>query len=171
MGGSVADQIRIHGLDGLLQSLRQLPKDLQGKPVPAGMRRGGNLIRDEARRRVPRASGFLAKQIVTRRAGAKDRRKASVGIGGEYFTVGVRTGKKVKYANTKRNRRQGRAGKLYEQSGWAYYWRFLEFGTKDMRARPFLTPAAEARGAQAAQLMIDETRNAIEKIMKARGWK
>ncbi|WP_312327929.1 HK97-gp10 family putative phage morphogenesis protein [Stenotrophomonas sp.] len=159
------------GLDGLLQSLRQLPKELQGKPLRTGMRKGGNLIRDEARRRAPRASGFLAQQIVVRRASAKDRRKAGVGPGGEYFTVGVRTGKKVKYANTKRNRRQGRVGKLYEQSGWAHYWRFLEFGTKNMRARPFLTPAAEARGPQTAQVVIDETRTAIDKIMKARGWK
>lgn len=167
----MGEQIRIDGLDFLLQSLRQLPKELQGKPLQTGMRKGGNLIRDEARRRAPRASGFLAQQIVVRRAAAKDRRKAGVGAGGEYFTVGVRTGKKVKYANTKRNRRQGRVGKLYEQSGWAHYWRFLEFGTKNMRARPFLTPAAEARGPQAAQVMIDETRTAIDKIMKARGWK
>jgi len=167
----VAESVRVNGLDGLLQSLLQLPKELQGKPLQSGMRKGGNLIRDEARRRAPRASGFLEKQIVVRRAAAKDRRKAGVGPGGEYFTVGVRTGKKVKYANTKRNRRQGRVGKLYEQSGWAHYWRFLEFGTKKMRARPFLTPAAEARGPQAAQVMIDETRSAIDKIMKARGWK
>jgi HK97 gp10 family phage protein len=167
----MGEQIRVDGLDGLLQSLRQLPKELQGKPLQTGMRKGGNLIRDEAQRRAPRASGFMAKQIAVRRAAAKERRKAGVGVGGEYYTVGVRTGKKVKYANTKRNRRQGRAGKLYEQSGWAHYWRFLEFGTKNMRARPFLTPAAEARGPQAAQVMIDETRNAIDKIMKARGWK
>lgn len=167
----MAESVRVDGLEGLLQSLRQLPKELQGKPLQSGMRKGGNLIRDEARRRAPRASGFLAKQIVVRRAAAKDRRKAGVGPGGEYFTVGVRTGKTVKYANTKRNRQQGRGGKLYEQSGWAYYWRFLEFGTKNMRAKPFLTPAAEARGPQAAQVMIDETRNAIDKIMKARGWK
>lgn len=167
----MAESVRVDGLEGLLQSLRQLPKELQGKPLQSGMRKGGNLIRDEARRRAPRASGFLAKQIVVRRAAAKDRRKAGVGPGGEYFTVGVRTGKTVKYANTKRNRRQGRVGKLYEQSGWAYYWRFLEFGTKNMRAKPFLTPAAEARGPQAAQVMIDETRNAIDKIMKTRGWK
>lgn len=167
----MAESVRVDGLDGLLRSLRQLPRELQGKPLQTGMRKGGNLIRDEARRRAPRASGFLTQQIVVRRAAAKERRKAGVGAGGEYFTVGVRTGKKVKYANTKRNRRQGRAGKLYEQSGWAYYWRFLEFGTKNMRAKPFLTPAAEARGPQAAQMMIDETRNAIDKIMKARGWK
>ena len=167
----MAEQIEIKGLDGLLKSLRELPKAVQGKSLQAGMRKGGNIVRDEARRRVVRATGFLSTQIVVRRANAKNRRKAGVGDGGEYFTVGVKTGKKRKYANTSRNKRQRRVGKLYEESGWAYYWRFLEFGTKKMRAKPFLTPAAEARGPQAAQVIIDETRKAMERIMKARGWK
>jgi HK97 gp10 family phage protein len=167
----MAEQIDIKGLDGLLKSLRDLPKEVQGKSLQAGMRKGGNIVRDEARRRVVRATGFLSTQIVVRRANAKNRRKAGVGAGGEYYTVGVKTGKKRKYANTKRNQRQRRAGKLYEESGWAYYWRFLEFGTKNMKAKPFLTPAAEARGPQAAQVIIDETRKAMERIMKARGWK
>jgi HK97 gp10 family phage protein len=64
-----------------------------------------------------------------------------------------------------------RVGKLYEQSGWAYYWRHLEFGTKKMAAKRFLTPAAEAKGPQAAQVIIDETLAAMDKLMKARGWK
>lgn len=166
----MAEALEIRGLDGLLASLRELPKQLQGKAVQAGMRKGGNIIRDDARARVARDTGFLASQIVVRRASAKSRRRAGVGQGGEYYTIGVRSGKRAKYANTKRNQRSGRAGKAYEQSGWAYYWRFLEFGTKKMRAKPFLTPAGEAKGGQAAQVIIDETTAAIDKLMKARGW-
>lgn len=167
----MAEPIGVRGLPGLLASLRELPKEVRGKPLQAGMRKGGNIIRDEARQRVPRASGFLATQIVVRRANAKNRRRAGVGTDGEYYTVGVRTGKRVKYANTKRNRRMRRAGKLYEQSGWGYYWRHVEFGTKKMAAKPFLTPAAEARGPQAAQVIIDGALAAMDKLMKARGWK
>lgn len=167
----MAEPVEILGLDGLLDALRELPKAVQGKAAQSGMRKGGNIIRDEARKRAPRASGFLAKQIVVRRANAKNRRGAGVGADGEYYTVGIRTGKRIKYANTKRNRRMRRAGKLYEQSGWAYYWRHIEFGTKKMAANPFLTPAAEAKGPQAAQVIIDETWAGIDKLMKARGWK
>jgi len=167
----MAEQIEIHGLEGLLASLKALPVELQGKPLQAAMRRGGNVIRDAARGRVRRASGFLAKQIVVRRANARNRSKAGVGAGGEYFTVGVKTGKRAKYANTKRNRRQRRVGKVYVQAGWAYYWRYLEFGTKKMAAKPFLTPAAEAKGAEAAQVIIDQTRATIDKVMRARGWR
>lgn len=45
----------------------------------------------------------------------------------------------------------------------------MEFGSKKMAAQPFLTPAAEARGPQAAKVIIDETVDAMDKLMKARG--
>lgn len=167
----MAEQVSIQGLDGLLRSLREAPKAIQGRAVQAGMRKGGNIIRDDARRRAPKASGFMASQIVTRRANAKGRQRAGVGQGGEYFTVGVKSGRRRKYANTNRNQRRGRTGKTYVDRGWAYYWRFLEFGTKKMRASPFLTPAGEAKGPEAAQVVIDETWAALDKQLKKDGWR
>ncbi|MGS1319897.1 HK97-gp10 family putative phage morphogenesis protein [Stenotrophomonas geniculata] len=167
----MAEQVSIQGLDGLLRSLREAPKAIQGRAVQAGMRKGGNVIRDDARRRAPKATGFMASQIVTRRANSKSRQRAGVGQGGEYFTVGVKTGRRRKYANTKRNQRLGRTGKTYVDRGWAYYWRFIEFGTKKMRASPFLTPAGEAKGPEAAQVVIDETWAALDKQLKKDGWR
>lgn len=164
----MAEHIGINGLEGLLKTLKNLPKEIRGKPLQSGMRKAGNVIRDEARSRVVRSTGFLATQIVVRRANARNARRAGAA---EYFTVGVKTGKKKKYANTRRNKRQRRVGKVYVESGWGYYWRFLEFGTKKMAAKPFLTPAAEARGPEAAQVMIDETRKAIDKSVKRMGWR
>lgn len=167
----MAEQVSIQGLDGLLRSLREAPKAIQGRAVQAGMRKGGNVIRDDARRRAPKESGFMASQIVTRRANSRSRQRAGVGQGGEYFTVGVKTGRRRKYANTKRNRRRGRVGRVYEEAGWAYYWRFVEFGTKKMRASPFLTPAGEAKGPEAAQVIINETWAALDKQLKKDGWR
>lgn len=167
----MSEQVKIDGLDGLLRSLREAPKAIQGRAVQAGMRKGGNVIRDDARRRAPKESGFMASQIVTRRANSRSRQRAGVGQGGEYFTVGVKTGRRRKYANTKRNRRRGRVGRVYEEAGWAYYWRFVEFGTKKMRASPFLTPAGEAKGPEAAQVIINETWAALEKQLKKEGWR
>ncbi|HHA2449618.1 TPA: HK97-gp10 family putative phage morphogenesis protein [Stenotrophomonas maltophilia] len=167
----MAEQVKIDGLDGLLGSMREAPKAIQGRAVQAGMRKGGNVIRDDARRRAPKASRFMASQIVTRRANARSRQRAGVGQGGEYFTIGVKTGRRRKYANTKRNRRRGRVGKVYEEAGWAYYWRFKEFGTKKMRAEPFLTPAGEAKGPEAAQVIINETWAALDKQLKKDGWR
>ena len=166
----MAEELQLHGMKGLLTTLRGLPDEVRGKPLRTGMRKGGNIIRDEARHRVVRHSGFLASEIVVRRANSKNRRRAGVGKDGEYFTVGVRVGRKAKYSNTRRNQRLRRVGKVYETTGWAHYWRHVEFGTKKMAAKPFLTPAAEARGPQAAQAIINETWMAITRALKRKGW-
>lgn len=39
--------------------------------------------------------------------------------------------------------------------GAAYYWRFIEFGTRRMAARPFIRPSAEAESGDFVQRMRD----------------
>jgi len=166
----MADHVRIEGLDGLLDTLRRMPPELikgARSPVAFGLRRGGNVIRDEARARAPKASGYMARNIVTRRMSARQRRRAGAD---EYFSVGI-PGRTRRYSNTKRNRGKGRVGQEYQFEGWAYYWRFLEFGTKKMKAKPFLTPAAEAKGPEAAKVIAEQIREGIDRIAKRHGWK
>lgn len=169
----MVEMTRIQGLEGLLETLERMPPELikgARSPVAFGLRRGGNVIRDQARINAPKRSGFMAKQIVTRRATARERRKAQSATGAnEYFTVGVRVVRK-RYANTTRNRGLGRAGKAYETDGWAYYWRMVEFGTKRMAAQPFLTPAGEAKGPEAAKVVAEQIREGIDRIAKRHGW-
>lgn len=168
------DITRIEGLEGLLQTLERMPPELikgARSPVAFGLRRGANVIRDQARINAPKRSGFMAKQIATRRANARQRRKAKAATGAdEYFTVGIAP-RRGKYSNTRRNRGLGRVGKSYEFDGWAYYWKFLEFGTKRMPAQPFLTPAGEAKGPEAAKVVAENIREGIDRIAKRHGWK
>jgi len=45
-----------------------------------------------------------------------------------------------------------RAGKRYRKRDVdAYYWRFVEFGTAKMAARPFMRPAFEAKKGDALE--------------------
>jgi HK97 gp10 family phage protein len=67
------------------------------------------------------------------------------------FFVTVRHGKKY--------RKQGKKGNLSQD---AWYWRFVEFGTRKMRARPFLRPALEAKRREAGQAMKDRLSERIE---------
>lgn len=164
---------RIEGLDVLLETLRRMPPELikgARSPVAFGMRRGANVIRDDARSRAPKASGEMAKSIATRRANARQRRKAKSATGAdEYFTVGIAP-RRGRYSNTRRNRGQGRVGKSYDFDGWTYYWKFLEFGTYKMAARPFLSPAGEAKGPEAAKVIAENIREGIDRIAKRHGW-
>jgi len=167
----MADQVRIEGLDGLLDTLRRMPPELikgARSPVAFGLRRGANLIRDEARSRAPKDTGLMARSIATRRMNARQRRRAGAD---EYVSVGIPR-RSRKYANTKRNRGKGRVGQSYEFDGWAYYWKFIEFGSKkNPNGSPFLTPAAEAKGPEAARVIAEQIREGIDRIAKRHGWK
>jgi HK97 gp10 family phage protein len=73
------------------------------------------------------------------------------------FFVGVRQGKKY--------RKQGKKG---DKSQDAYYWKFVEFGTSKMSARPFLRPAFEASKLQAVdriqEYMAERIPREVEKL-------
>ena len=69
----------------------------------------------------------------------------------------------MKYADTANNRRLKRVGKTYQTRGLAYYWRFLEFGTSKLSAKPFLRPAFEAKKDAAVDAIKAKLAEAIEK--------
>lgn len=159
----MAGNVRIEGLDGVLDALKALPPELaskRGGPARAALARGAKVIRDDARRRVPVATGAVRDNIVMKRDTRPDRYGAN-----ERYTVGVRGGAK-RYANTKRNRRKGRAGQEYVTAGNTYYWRFLEFGTAKMAARPFLRPAFESQKDRALAAIVDGLTAGIQRIAK-----
>ena len=68
---------------------------------------------------------------------------------------------KGRYADTRRNRRLSRVGKTYYTYGDAYYWRFIEFGTRKMRAKPLLRAAFEAEKGRALEVMKSRLAQAI----------
>jgi HK97 gp10 family phage protein len=43
----------------------------------------------------------------------------------------------------------------------AFYAKFLEFGTRHMKARPFMRPAFDTKGPDARKLMLEQARAAI----------
>ena len=45
-----------------------------------------------------------------------------------------------------------------------FYWRFQEFGTTKMKARPFLSPAAESKGNEAIKTFMNSVIPQIEKL-------
>jgi HK97 gp10 family phage protein len=78
------------------------------------------------------------------------------GGGRQTFYVLVRHGKKY--------RNQGKRGNLSQD---AWYWRFLEFGTRKMAARPFLRPALESRRREAVDAIKQRLSERIEIEAKA----
>lgn len=95
----------------LIETLQKFPKNIQKNVMVGAVRAGANVIRDEARRKVPIKTGTLKKSIVS------IQRKAQNGL--ITFSVTPSKGK--------------------PNDGW--YAHFVEFGTSHSSAKPFLRPA------------------------------
>lgn len=162
----MAEAVRVAGLDGVLERLQALPAAVGAKgggPARAALAKGARVFRDQAIANAPRDTGLLQESIVARR----DSRPGMAGASEAYY-VGVRR-KARRYANTKRNRGKGRAGKTYFVDGTAFYWLFLEFGTEKMAARPFLRPAFESRKEDALNVIVTEMHAGIDRAVRKLG--
>ena len=116
--------------------------------------------RDEAKVKAPIATaplggdqpppGTLKRSIIMKQIPEQSDAQKQV------FFVAVRHGKKY--------RNQGKRGNLSQD---AWYWRFLEFGTRKMAARPFLRPALESRRREAVDAIKQRLSERIEIEAKA----
>jgi HK97 gp10 family phage protein len=148
--------VQITGLKELQNALNQLPKEIQGRPLRSAVSAAAKVIVDDVKARVPVGETGNLKTAVYR---YRSRRNSATGK--ETFFVGIRQGK-AQFKDTAYNRRRGRVGKSYKTAGEAYYWRFLEFGTAKMQAKPFLRPAFEANKSRAVEVIKDRLGKSIQ---------
>jgi HK97 gp10 family phage protein len=147
--------VKVEGLAELAKALRELPDRVAKNGLRVSVYAGAKVIRDEARLRAPKATeslgpnqpppGTLKRSVIMKQIPELS------SLTRQTFFVTVRHGKKY--------RKQGKKGNLSQD---AWYWRFVEFGTPKMRARPFLRPALEAKRREAVQAMKDRLSERIE---------
>lgn len=123
---------KVNGIPELKAALAGLVPKLRRQALRNALAAGARVVRDEARRRAPvlqptlrapyRKPGTVRK-AVTVRTSKVARRAGDVGV-----FVNVRPAK------------SGQRGAKNPND--PFYWRFLEFGTKKMAARPFLQAGA-----------------------------
>ena len=135
-GGGIAGRIHLHGAEQLLASLRSFEPKLAKKVLRNAMREAARPILEEAKRLVPVDTGELRDSLVIR--AAKRVRKGSVGV----------------VVQTERGFFKGDT----------YYGAFVEFGTKNMAARPYLRPAFDSRKEEAAMVAQQLIASGIEDI-------
>lgn len=144
--------VKVEGLSELGENMRTFSNEIKTKVLRSAARKAGNEVRDVARQIAEavslRKTGAMIKAIGVRRMS-----KAST-PGKEYVAVGVFKVRGGEYANTKHNVRKQRVGKEYKVDPPEFYWKFHEFGTVKMRARPFLEPAFKL------------TKNGIPEVMR-----
>lgn len=135
------DTQEIKGFDDLAAKLRQIPDVMRKRVLRNALAAGARLVRDSAKADAPVLQGSApyrtpgtVKNAISVRTSKAARKLGDVGV-----FVNVRPAKGAIYRSGKLVRTSQRGAKSKTDP---YYWRFLEFGTTRMDARPFLKPAA-----------------------------
>lgn len=145
----MADEFKIQGdLDGILRTLRTLPEKLQQKGMRSAGTKAMRIVRDAARegaKRIddPVTGSNIAANIVTRNNAKAGRRE-----GGVVTMVGVMGGAQPK--------------KGTQDTG---HWRFVEFGTSQQRAQPFMRPALADNVQRVTDTYVDSLQKELAKIV------
>ena len=150
--------VKLEGVDALNKALAEATKQIRTKAVRSALRKAGQVISKEAKQAAPvlsaptktRKPGTVKKAIAVR--ASKFARQA----GNEGVFINVRP------LRGSRQKTLGKAGAKNPND--PFYWRFLEFGTVKMKARPFLSPAAESKGNEAIKTFMDSVIPQIEKL-------
>ena len=155
--------VKVEGLSQIHKALSELGRKTANKIGVKAMRLGGKVMREQARQNAP----SLSRSLPHRRAGTlKKAIKSSTKVlrNGNIGTV-IR----VKGLTAK----QRGAFKAKNESSGDYnpkdpfYWRFVEFGTSKMPAKPFMRPAFEqAKEKTAAEIIIALKRGIEEEAGK-----
>lgn len=114
----MAQTIKIEGMDDLTLKLKSFPGNVQKKALVSGLRKAAWVIARDARRRAPKLTGKLRRNILVRKL-KRDKKNVTVQV--FVRQKGDKDGPKN-----------------------AFYWTYIEFGKSNQAAKPFLRPAFEA---------------------------
>ncbi|EOV9664969.1 HK97-gp10 family putative phage morphogenesis protein [Cronobacter malonaticus] len=137
-------------LDEIARDLETLSRAENNKVLRDATRAGAEVLREEVIQRAPERTGKMKKNVVI--LTQKARRRGEISSGVHIRGVNPRTGNSdnTMKSNNPRN---------------AFYWRFVELGTVNMPAHPFVRPAFDTRQEQAAQVAMERMNRAIDEVL------
>jgi len=158
MASGIKFDMQLEGLKELQAAMRELPAQMQRGATRKALMSGAKVTRVQAKATSAWAddSGFLREAIVSY-AVKKNEHEYT-----DQVRIGVKRrrtkkpSRKLSGAGARRQRRQTK--KIVTP----YYWRYLEFGTSRMAARPFMRPAFESTKAAAVRRIGERLREGVE---------
>lgn len=126
-------EFKLEGVEELERKMKALPDRFTKRAMRRALRKGANIIRDAARNNArqiddPETRERIWKNISVQGGGSRRERRA----GGPMMRVGIRGGA--------RHRNDASLDSLPGKN--TTHWRWLEFGTSEVAAQPFMRPAA-----------------------------
>ena len=148
-------QFKVEGTADLFKRLRALPKELQLKPGRSALGKAAAVVSKQAKINAEALDDADTGRKIALNITQRWRGKYFKHTGDMMISVGVGMDK-------------GRIPKGNPDTGAkgnTPHWHLLELGTQDMRAQPFLRPAAEKMAEQAISTFGSELDKAITKIV------
>lgn len=143
--------VKVDGVRELRSKLAGLRTGMDRRIVSDALRAGAEVIKADAGQRAPMAAA------PHRLAGRK----------GKWVSPGFLRSQ-IRITTRRRNETDHFASVSINVRGAAFYWRFLEFGTRFIRPRPFLRPAFEMRKYEALARIMARLAERIERLAGTR---
>lgn len=162
----------LNGYDRVIGKMRGLAPAIRLKAGRSALGSAARIVTNAAKSNAqrlddPATAETIAKNITQRFSSQYYKQTGDLKI-----RIGVMGGAR-QYGNTKANVRSGKAGQTYltagdkgNPGGDTFYWRFLEFGTEKMPAKPFMRPAFENNTAAVESEFAVKLERQIDKIVK-----
>ncbi|KGA39397.1 HK97 gp10 family phage protein [Pectobacterium odoriferum] len=138
------------GLNDIAKDLEKLSKAENNKVLRDATRAGAEVLKEEVIANAPVRTGKMRKNVVV--VTQKSKRRGEISSGVHIRGVNPKTGNsdnKMKASNPRN----------------AFYWRFVEMGTVNMPAHPFVRPAFDTAQEIAAQAAISRMSTAIDEAL------
>jgi HK97 gp10 family phage protein len=164
----MAGEFKIEGLEPVLAKMRGLGPAIAGKAAKAAMRKAANVVRDAAKAGWAKVDDPSTPNRIADNVAVQFASRTFKQTGDVMYRVGIRGGAR-QYANTRANRRSGRAGQTYNTGGGMFYWRFYELGTSHQPARPVMRPALQENVGQATEVAVVELNKALDRAARKAG--
>ena len=157
-------EVKVSGLDGVLDLLKSLPPEVvskRGGPVKRALQKGARVIAQQAALNLARAidalgqddyesTGLLLKSLVVTRG------KAPTSGNGERYLVRIKR---------KSYQRKGAPVTTLKTA------QLLEYGSSKQPAEPWLRPAFQAKAGAAVETTVRELRSELDRIVRKLGKK
>ena len=135
---AITTRSRVEGFREIEKVLKAMPAKVAKKELGKAVRAGSNILLKEARARAPR--------------------------GGVPSEMSEQFGPLHKKIRVRRAKRARHSVEDVINEGTAFYGFFLEFGTKHIKAQPWLTPAFDVSATAAVVRIGERLGKAVEKI-------
>lgn len=161
----MADKVEVLGIGELGEMFSRVKKDMVEKTSLRMVASAGGVLRTEAKR-LALSQGLKKSGALIRNIAIKRERKAPPGVA--QYNLGVRHGRHLgngkKVIKFLALNKRGRVSVRREND--PFYWRYHEFGTKHLPARPFIQQSVENKRAEALAAMEARLKRDIERYNK-----